>query len=322
MGEFVVGIDQGGTNIRTGLISDAGELLAVKEKRLPSERKPETGVQFAIEVVKELLHDNGSPAICAIGAGVTGPVDPAKGTVISPHTDPPWQFTPYSEPIRQAFGVPVVLENDADAAALGEYWMGAGKGISRLYVVTVGTGIGTSFIENGKIFRGKDGLHPEGGHIIIDASSDTHCYCEMRGCWEALASGDGFTVQCRTRYLQDEDWRKRLPLEKVEDLSAAKVIEAGQNGDPAALELIAKQGEYLGVGLLNIISCFIPEKVIMTGGLLKHFDLFEPYIRNVLARHQVLVPASEVLVEKDSLDYLSGVYGAAFAALTAVQPVN
>ena len=316
MEELVVGIDQGGTNVRTGLISGSGELIAVKEKRLPTERKPETGVLFTIEVIKELLQENGSPSISAIGAGVTGPVDPVAGTVISPHTDPPWQFTPYTEPIHQAFGVPVVLENDGDAAAFGEYWMGAGKGAKRLYVITVGTGIGTSFIEDGKIFRGKDGLHPEGGHIIIDASADTHCYCKMRGCWESLASGDGFTVQCRKRYLQDEDWRKVLGLDKVEDLSSAKVIEAATAGDAVAQELVAKQGEYLGIGLLNIISCFIPEKIIMTGGLMKHFSLFEPFIHKVLAQHEVLVPASEVIIAKDSLDYLSGVFGAAYAALS------
>jgi glucokinase len=316
--QYVIGVDLGGTHARVGVLTPGGSQVAVAEQALPEKRTPRTAVEVTSALIKKLMQGNHLTAILGIGAGVTGPVIPSQGTMISPHTDPPWQFVPYSAPLAEEFAVPVVLENDADAAALGEYWQGAGRGVERLYVVTVGTGIGTAYIVNGEIFRGRGDWHPEGGHQIIDPASGSTCYCKETGCWEALASGDGFTAQCRKRAVEEPVWLTRLGLTAAEQLTSSLVVQAARKGDRVAHELVEKEAYYLGVGLLNIISFFVPDKIVLSGGLMKHFDLFEPGIRSVINRHEVLVPASEVIIEPDSLDYHAGVYGAAYALLRSL----
>lgn len=317
--DYVIGVDLGATHVRVGLLTVDGEVVEIRERKIPAIRTPDTQVLETIAVIRTLLEEHNVSNLLGIGAGVTGPVKPAEGTMISPHTDPPWQFVPFSEPVAQAFNTRVVLENDADAAALGEYWQGAGMGVERLYMVTVGTGIGTSYIINGEIFRGKDGCHPEGGHIIIDPASGSTCYCGETGCWEALSSGDGFTDLARQRAAREPGWCAALGVSRPEEITSEILIEAARRGDPTALAMVEKESYYLGVGLLNIISFFVPERIILSGGLMKHFDLFEPGIRNVINKHEVLVPANEVIIQPDSLEYYAGVYGAAYALIRSLQ---
>lgn len=314
--QYVIGVDLGGTHVRAGLISTNGQALSIQERALPSTRRPETGILETIQLIRSILDENHHPTILGIGAGVTGPVSTKMGTMISPYTQPAWQYIPFVEPIATEFHTRVILENDADTAALGEYWQGAGTGVDRLYVVTVGTGIGTSYILNGDIFRGKDGNHPEGGHQIIDATSGSTCYCGELGCWESLASGEAFTQVSRQYARSHPDWKPGI--QKASEITAQMVIEAARNGDVIAMGLVRQEGYYLGLGLLNVISLFIPDKIILCGGMMKHFDLFEPEIRSVIAKHKILVPADEVIIQPDSLNYYAGVYGAAYAFLRSI----
>ena len=122
-----------------------------------------------------------------------------RGTINNPYTLPTWEDVPIVDFLVDRFGVPVSLENDADAAALGEYWQGAGRDVQRLCAVTVGTGIGTAYILHGKIVRGNGGWHPEGGHMIIDPSGP-QCYCGAKGCWESLASGSAIALFAREQF--------------------------------------------------------------------------------------------------------------------------
>ncbi|MBN1535741.1 MAG: ROK family protein [Anaerolineales bacterium] len=317
--QYIIGIDLGATNARVGLISTNGKALDIQAKTLPTPRKPETGLQTVIELTRLLLNQYKNLSIVGIGAGVTGPVDRLSGTVINPYTEPAWQYTPFTEPLHETFDLPVVLENDADSAALGEYWQGNGRGAARLYVVTIGTGIGTSFIDHGKVYRGLDGSHPEGGHHIIDISSGVHCYCGMVGCWESLASGEAFQNFARRKAAEERGWLKILSANDIQDVNTPAVIQAAQQGDQIALQLVQQEGYYLGVGLLNIISMFMPDKIILCGGMARYFDLFEPAIREVIADHRYMVPAESVVIQTDSLDYYAGVYGAAYAFLISQQ---
>lgn len=320
--EYVVGVDLGGTHARVGLISTTGKALDIQEKTLPASRKPETGVCTVIELIRSLIQKHPHLSIVGIGAGVTGPVDIRAGTMINPYTQPAWQYTPFSEPLRDAFGLPVVLENDADAAALGEYWQGQGKGVERLYVVTIGTGIGTSFIDHGNIYRGIDGAHPEGGHHVVDASSGVRCYCGMLGCWESLASGAAFLNFARQKATEEPSWIEALGVQDVQQINTPAILQAARQGDEIALQLVEKEGHYLGLGLLNIILYFVPHKIVLCGGMTRDFDLFEPAIRRVIAEHRYMVPADRVTIQTDSLDYYAGVYGAAFAFLKSRQNIT
>lgn len=317
--DVVAGVDLGGTHIRVGMFEPSGQVVEIREERLPVKRTPDSGVEAVVGLIEQLLSVHSNTRLTGIGAGATGPVKPDEGTMISPHTDPPWQFVPFCAPLREKFQAPVVLENDADTAALGEYWQGAGQGIHNLYVVTVGTGIGTAFIRNGEIFRGMDGSHPEGGHQIIDPTSDRVCYCGFAGCWEILASGEAFTLSARKLARQHPDWIKILGVDREEQITSARVIEAARAGDKLAAMLVRQEGYTLGVGILNLISFFVPDMVILSGGMMHHFDLFEPEIRAVVQRHRILVPASDVTIRPDSLKMHAGVYGAGYAILQHLQ---
>lgn len=297
---YVIGIDLGGTHARVGLISTEGKAIDIQVKTLPAIRKPESGLQTVIELTQWLLRQYDHLSIIGIGAGVTGPVNRQAGMVISPYTEPAWQYQPFTEPLIKTFNLPVVLENDADAAALGEYWQGQGRGAERLYVVTIGTGIGTSFIDHGAVYRGLDGVHPEGGHHVIDASSGVRCYCGMVGCWESLASGEAFLNFARRKAAQNPDWLKTLAVSDIHHINTPAVIQAAQQGDETAMQLVEQEGYYLGMGLMNVISFFVPDKVILCGGMTRYFDLFEPATRKVIADHRIMVPVERVTIQTDS----------------------
>lgn len=318
---YVIGVDLGGTHARVGLISTNGKALEILEKALPSSRQPETGLQTVIELTQSLLSKYRQLSIIGVGSGVTGPVNKQSGTVINPYTEPAWQYRPFVKPLQEACGLPVVLENDADAAALGEYWQGNGQGAERLYVVTIGTGIGTSFIDHGTVYRGLDGAHPEGGHHVIDASSGVHCYCGMVGCWESLASGAAFLNFARQKAVQNPDWLKILAVKDIHHINTPAIIQAASQGDETAMQLVEQEGYYLGLGLLNVISFFVPDKVVLCGGMTRYFNLFEPSIRKVITSHRYMVPAGLVTIQIDSLDYYAGVYGAAYAFLISQQDI-
>jgi glucokinase len=151
------------------------------------EREFDRAMERIIELLSKALNETGSE-LTGIGVGCTGPVDPFSGTLGNVSFFPRWEGCNPVSALSNTFGVPVVMENDADAAALGEVRRGAGRGKNRLICVTVGTGIGAGIILDGRLYRGADGFHPELGHHVVEASGGL-CSCGARGCWESLASG-------------------------------------------------------------------------------------------------------------------------------------
>ena len=172
----VVALDIGGTNVRAALVDADGTILA--RRTAPTERD---GAGTLLALASEVV----DPRVTAIGIGVTGPVDHVSGVVDNPHTLPGWEGLDLPG-VFTSFGVPVVVDNDANAAALGEWWTGARA--DRLAMVTLGTGIGVGFVVRGEVVRGPGGVHGEAGHQVLDPNGPT-CYCGARGCWEQLAAG-------------------------------------------------------------------------------------------------------------------------------------
>lgn len=314
---MVVGVDLGATFVRVGLFSRAGERVDVRARPLEAERGPETGIQNTIGEIEALLAANGRPEIVGIGAGATGPVDPISGTILNPYTLPAWANVPFSEPLRRHFHLPVVLENDADVAALGEYWLGAGRGVSRLLAVTLGTGIGTAFILNGTVYRGLDGAHPESGHHTLDPNGP-ECYCGARGCWESLAGGDSLLSYIQAQAAAHPDWTERLGLENGASIDVGTVAQAARAGEPLASEIMAREARYVALGLVNLITFFVPEMLVLSGGVMKSFDLIEPALRAEVKRQSLMVPAERVRIVPAELGYYAGVTGAAYALLASL----
>ncbi len=312
--QVVVGIDLGGTYVRVGVFQPDGNMLTVVQQPIEAHKGGEAGIMLISTLIEQALEESGG-LLLGIGMGSTGPVDSARGLIQNPYTLPGWENVSILQPLIDHFQVPAVLENDADAAALGEYWAGAGKGVTRLYAVTVGTGIGTAFILNGHVYHGVDGYHPEGGHHIVDPSGPL-CYCGAHGCWEAVAAGPAIARRAQQEIHNFPDSQLlELAGNDPARIDAMLVAKAAEDRDPYALSVMEKTAFYLGVGLVNCIAFFAPETIVLSGGVMKSADLLLPNILGFIHKHHVMQPVDKVKIVTAELGYHAGMYGAAYAIL-------
>jgi glucokinase len=312
----VVGVDLGGTSLRVGLVDPSGQVLRAAIVPSVTGLPPEDNLAYLIEVIEGLLAEAGMEraALGGIGFGTSGPVDTATGRIDNPYTLPAWSGIALRAPLMEHFGVPVLIENDASVAALGEYWRGAGMGSERMAMVTIGTGIGGALIVDGRIYQGARGFHPELGHQVIDPSGPA-CYCGASGCWEQLTAGPAIA----------RDWtdlrRARGDL-GAGTASSEDLFATARAGDADALRLVADVGRYLGLGLQNVVAFYAPDTVVVGGGVAQHYDLLEPGMRAVLAQVADLHPPGGVALRVSRLGDDAGILGGAYMVLspTAVTP--
>jgi len=312
MVEVVIGVDLGGTVVRAGAVDQDANLLAVSQAPIEAHLGAQAGLARIITVIEKVLGERADRHLLGIGFGATGPVDRQLGAIQNPFTLPGWENVPVVAPLREHFGVPVSLENDADVAALGEYWAGAGKGMRRLYAITVGTGIGTALIYDGQIYRGLDGSHPDGGHQIIDPTGPA-CYCGANGCWESLAAGPAIARQARGIL-------PAFPSSRVLELAhgdsnkidAQMVAQAAREGDALGQAVMEKAAWYFSLGLVNIITLFVPEMIVLSGGVMRSASFFIPAIGAAVNDHNVMVPATQVRILPAQLGDQAGMIGAAY----------
>jgi glucokinase len=281
----VVGaVDIGGSKIAVGAIDASGKVLA-KDVHATEVGGGFDAAMQRVAAMLETVRTRAGVDLCGIGIGSTGPVDPLSGEIGSVEFLAEWRGCNPVVWLARHFGLSVAMENDADAAALGEMQWGAGRGKRHLICVTVGTGIGCGIVLNGSLYRGVDGAHPEIGHHVIEASGPP-CYCGANGCWEVLARGPAIA----DRFAQDAapDSPRR------EQLTARGVCELARQGDARARREIEREGHYLGVGVANLVTLFAPEVIALSGSVMNSADLFMPIIRAVVRRNCGLVPAASV----------------------------
>ncbi len=298
---MIAGVDIGGTKIAVGLVDDDGRVRARDE----SPTLPESGYAKALERIAGMLEAASAKAgarITGIGIGSTGPVDPFSGEIGEVNFFPAWKGGNPVKDLQGIFKVPAALENDADAAALGEAGWGAGKVRSRLIYVTVGTGIGAGVILDGKVYRGVGRAHPEIGHLLLDPSGPL-CACGLRGCWESLAAGPGMVAWLDKNAPADYPHR--------EGLTARRVCELARGKEEWALQAVEREGTYLGYGLANLITIFVPEVIVLGGGLMKSADLFLDRVRQIIAQSCGLVPHEKTELALASLGEDANLIGAA-----------
>ena len=294
-------IDVGGTKIAVGVVDAGGRILARAE--CPTE--PEKGYAAALARIdamfRRAIHASGQ-SIEGIGVGSTGPIDPETGVFGEVGTLPGWRGSPLAEDLQRAFGVGVRVENDADAAALGEAAWGAGRGSRSLLYITVSTGIGVGVLLDGRVYRGAGGAHPEIGHHVVDASGPL-CYCRANGCWESLASGPAME-----QWAHANGGAERFP---VGALTAKRICELAREGDTLALQAVARSARYLGLGLANLVTMFCPETIVLGGGLMKSADLLLPCALRVVGEICTQVPAEKTAIVLAGLGQDVGLLGAA-----------
>lgn len=293
-------VDIGGTKLALGVVDDNGRL--VEKNEVPTEVG--RGFSHAMQEVTTLLSQCAQRAgvkLRGIGIGCTGQVDAVTGTLGQVHNLPGWEGGNPVLFLAHQFGVSAALENDADAAALGELYWGSGKVRAPMIYVTVGTGIGVSVILDGKVYRGAGQCHPEIGHQVIDTSGPL-CTCGVRGCWESLASGPAIVA-----------WiEKNAPKDYArENLTAREVCFRAQGGDEWARRAVEHMAFYLGLGLANLVNIFAPQTIVMGGSVMKSAPLFLPRMHEVIRDNCTLVPHDRMEITLASLGADVGLIGAA-----------
>jgi glucokinase len=293
-------VDIGGTKIAVGMVDESGKVLSRMEAPTDPNRYSD-----GIELIAHMLRKTAQKArveITGIGIGSTGPVDPMSGSFGDVDFLPGWRGKSPVKDLAAVFSVPVALENDGDAAALAEAGWGAGRNRTRLIYVTVGTGIGGGIILDGKLYRGVDGAHPEIGHQVIDPNGP-ECSCGFRGCWESLAAGPGMVGWVERN--APEDYAHR------QGITAKRICELAKADDLVALQAVAHEALYLGLGLANLINLFTPDAIVLSGSVMKSADLFLGSIREVIRNGCRFVPAQKTELTLASLGDDTNLIGAA-----------
>jgi glucokinase len=295
-------VDIGGTKIAVGAITRDGRIARRLECPTAPERGFASAMRQVIEMLREAARSAGGP-YSGIGIACPGPLDPFTGIIGDVGTLPGWQGGNLNQEMEWEFGVRVAVENDADAAALAEACWGAAKGAPRFIYITVSTGIGGGIILDGELYRGVDGAHPELGHQVIDASGPL-CYCGAHGCWESLASGPAMAAWMRSVRPERPD---------LNVVTAADICELARQGDADALRAVEREGEYLGLGLANLVTLFTPGVIALGGGVMKSSSLFLDRARDVIRRICTQVPSEKTELRLASLGADTGLIGAARA---------
>lgn len=275
-GAKYIGIDLGGTKI-AGILADAGGNIFCQDK-IPT--KKEEGKERVLariySLIRQLMKEAEPGEVKGIGLCSPGPLNVKTGVIIeTPNLK--WENTPVVALMEREFTLPVILENDGNAAAFGEYRYGAARGTSDMIYMTVSTGIGGGIIANGKLVYGRDYSAGEVGHVVILPGGPV-CSCGRRGCIEALASGTSIVREVKNRLAKGEkSLLQEFGGENLNRLTAKEVEAAAVQGDCLALSVLEKAFYYLGIAVGNLVNILNPEVVVIGGGVSKMGPLlFEP----------------------------------------------
>jgi glucokinase len=308
----VLGIDIGGTKLAAGIVDLSGRILARAEIPTLAAEGPER-VLDRIVWLSQSVRESPAAVSCRIeriGIACAGPLDRQTGLILNPPNLPGWVRVPLVERIEVALGLPAFLDNDANAAALGELRYGAGRGARSLVYLTVSTGIGGGIILDGKVWHGLRNGAGEIGHMTIEPDGPL-CGCGNQGCLEALASGP--SIARRARELLESGRPSRL--RELPEVTAADVVRMAREGDPLATEIWRDTIRYLGLGVAAAITILAPDRVILGGGVAQAGeDLFEP-LRSEVRRRVKLVAVESVPILPAALGKDVGILGAAALAL-------
>lgn len=306
--EKVLAYDLGGTKVAVGVVDSRGKVL--EEQRVPivlNEGREAVFEQLAA-LGRALLKRY--PEIKRAGIASTGPLDAKRGLLLNPNNlsgpDGNWGVVPLSRILQKKLRIPVTLENDAAAAMLAEAWIGRARKRANAMILTLGTGLGTAIISDGKLVQARRGLNPEAGHIIIRQGDDSApCACGNLGCSDAFLSGRSFTRRARPRFANAE-------------LMAADIAELARNRDPRALAAFEEYAELMAIAINNYVTIYAPELIVLTGSFAAASDLFLPstrhHLEKFLARRRAgidLMP--EIAIS--TLDNRAGLIGGAYVAL-------
>lgn len=311
--KYVFGVDIGGTTVKIGLLDVDGHKVEAWE--IPT-RTEDNGIYILpdiAEAIRKKMEDRGikDSQVVGVGAGAPGPFGD-DGTIFRA-VNLGWSDFNMKDELHNLVKMPVKCGNDANVAALGEYWMGGGQGYKDMLMVTLGTGVGGGIIHDGKIFNGATGAGGEIGHIHLVDDEPNQCGCGNHGCLEQYASATG-AVLVMTRVLEE---RSEDSVLRGKEFQCKDIFDAAKNGDELAKEALRRYGEYLGKGLAMIASTINPEIIVFGGGVSKAGDILFDLVRASFEKY-VFPGAKRTKFALAKLGNDAGIYGAAKLVLDSV----
>jgi len=319
MSSFTIGVDLGGTNLRIAAVDETGQILRVDVLATEVQRGRDRVISEMASVIRDhALQFSHQHTLLGIGVGIPGIIDLAAGTLHSAANLPGWNDYPVRSDLEKRLGVPVVLENDANCAALGEQWIGAGRGVQDLFMVTLGTGVGGGFVVNGKPWHGMSGMAGEIGHMTV-IPEGLPCPCGNRGCLEQYASGTAITRMARESIANGQAPALAAAANMNSHFGARIVFETAQLGDPVAAAIFETAGQALGIALGNLINALNLPLYVVGGGVAKAWTALRPAVLAELSKRSIVFRASEplksrnkdTLIASTELEENAGLLGAA-----------
>jgi len=310
----VIGVDLGGTNTRTALVGRDGNLLDKQSVETLAAEGHEKVIAKLIGNIERQRANAGrhGRAVAAVGVGAPGVIHEQTGVVVKSPNFPDWNNLPLKRTLEESLRLPVFVENDANAAALGEQWRGAAMDVGSMIFLTLGTGVGGGIVLDGRIWHGADGMAGEVGHMTIVPEGRT-CGCGNTGCLEMYASSRGIVMT----YKEMAAAQGTVSAER-QQITSAQVYQAAREGDARALRAMQEMGRSLGIGIANLINIFNPEMVVIGGRVKDAWDLFIDASRGEIRKRAFEYPADRTKIVPSVLGDDAGMVGAAAVAFQKV----
>lgn len=311
MKKYVIGVDLGGTKISTAISTIEGNILANVVLPTKAEEGEVAVLGRIVQSIDEVIVGSSTSIdeVEAIGIGSPGPLDAKKGIII---TTPNLPFKDYNlvQPLKEKYNIPVYLDNDANAAAIGEYMFGAGKGKESIIYFTVSTGVGGGAVLDGKVYRGHTSNALEIGHTTVDPNGP-RCNCGNLGCLEAMSSGTAIAKKGKEAVSTNVE----TSLKKYDTITSYEVFKEAEAGDEVAKDIIDNALTYLGIGVANAIATFDPEMIIIGGGVSKAGDIVFDTVKKVVNKRCFKSMAESCEIVPAGLGSDAGVVGAVALAI-------
>src|SRR5919205_1449950 len=307
--DLIFAADLGGTHLRAATVDQKGRIHSRFKQNTPQVTDASAIVDAIVAAVHEFQKQG---EISAVSLVVPGTVKVEEGAVVTAPNLTCLDGFRLAAALTEQLHLPAFLENDANAAAVGEMWQGAAVGCKTIICLTLGTGVGGGIILDGELWRGVDGAAAEIGHMCVDPFGGVACTCGSRGCLEVYASATAIvrmTREATPRYPESV-------LHGNEDLTAERIFVAGKQGDELALEIFRRMGVYLGIGLANLINILNPEMIVIGGGVVNGWDLFERHMHQQVEERAFPLLAARVKIERAKCGDDAGLLGAARLALS------
>lgn len=311
---YYIGVDIGGTNLKAGLVNEAGALLVTEKMKVAELADPAKMAWTLYVLVQKLCQSADIPLekVASVGVGVPGTVEIHYGTILYT-CNLPWRNVPLRKLFHQLCPLPLYIENDANCAALAEYFAGAGRGTKRFITITLGTGIGGGIVHNGKISHGSNGMAGEVGHMVIDWNGE-ECPCGRKGCWERYASAKALKRMTQKAMEEHPDSiLAQVVEENAGHVSGQSAFIAARRGCPVGQQVCDQYVAYLAAGITNLINIYQPDALAIGGGVSNEEDaqLLLPLRRLVEQESLPCAPDKRTRIVRAELGTQAGLIGAA-----------